>query len=205
MIFTRRVFMGGLVTGLLSGCAGTWTTDYSDAISPAVSRGWRVTQFDIRVPDSLTVSEANVYQPEADIVWRGDPPGDRRAQVAAIFDTAARRGTSNLRGPRPVRLTINVTQFHALSDIARKRLSRSGVHNISFVAQVSDARTGQVLAGPEPIKADLVAYTGQQALQADLQGQTQKVRITDHLTRVLAGWTGAGPDDVRAEFQRIGR
>jgi len=103
-----------------------------------------------------------------------------------------------------VRLTINVSQFHALSDMARQRLQRSGVHKISFVAQVSDARTGQVLAGPEPIRADLVAHTGQQALQAESQGQIQKVRITNHLTRVIAGWTGAGSDDVRGAFQRVG-
>nr|WP_287184904.1 DUF6778 family protein [Rhodovulum sp.] len=47
-----------------------------------------MTQFDIRLPDSLTVSEASVYQPEADIVWRGAP----RA-------TAARRSPQSSRPP----------------------------------------------------------------------------------------------------------
>jgi hypothetical protein len=31
------------------------------------------------------VSEENVYAPEAEIVWRGEPEGDRHAQVAQIF------------------------------------------------------------------------------------------------------------------------
>ncbi|MGC9417620.1 MAG: DUF6778 family protein [Rhodovulum sp.] len=205
MALGKRQFLAGIICGLTAGCVGTWTTDYSDAISPAVSRGWRVSAINVTVPDNLTVSEENVYAPVADIVWRGDAPGDRRAQVAAIFERAAWQGAAGLRGPRAVRLSVDVTRFHALSDTARLRLTRSGVHDIAFVARITDARTNEVLADPEAIRADIIAYTGEDALAAEREGQTQKVRITNHLTRVFAGWLGAGPDDVRGSFQRIGR
>lgn len=205
MALGKRQFFTGLLCAMTAGCVGTWTTDYSDAISPEVSRGWRISTVSVTVPESLTVSEENVYAPVADIVWRGDAPGDRRTQVAAIVKQAAQRGAAGLRGRRSVRLSVEVTRFHALSDTARLRLSQSGVHDIAFVARVTDARTGEVLAGPEAIRADLVAYTGEDALAAERAGQTQKVRITNHLARVFAGWLGAGPDDVRGSFRRMGR
>lgn len=205
MSFTKRHFLGIMAGGLaLGGCAQTWETAYSDAISPATSRSWRVNAIAISVPDTLTVSEEEIFRPKADIVWREDPAGDRRAQVKAIFETAARRGAAGLRGSRPVTLSVRVVRFHALSNVARLKLTRSGVHDILFVAQVTDSRTGAVLAGPELIQADLIAYTGEDAIQAMSEGQTQKVRITDHLSRVFAGWLGAGPDDVRGSFDRIG-
>ncbi|TCO70369.1 DUF6778 family protein [Rhodovulum euryhalinum] len=205
MTLSKRLVLGGLLGVLVAGCSGTWATDYSDAIAPATSRNWRVVALDIVVPGTLTVSEEDVYRPNADIVWRDDPPGDRHAQVKAIVETAARRGTAGLRGSRPVRLSVTMAEFHALSDISRLRLSHAGVHNIKFTAQVSDARTGAVLAGPEEIRADLPAYTGMDAIRAERRGETQKKRITDHLARVFAGWLGAGPDDVRGAFQRLGR
>ncbi|MEM6341228.1 MAG: hypothetical protein AAF729_08760 [Pseudomonadota bacterium] len=36
------------------------------------------------------------------------------------------------------------------------------------------------------------------------QGQTQKVRIRDHLSRVIRGWLGVGPDP-RGVFTGVGR
>ena len=62
------------------------------------------------------MSEENVYAPEADIVWRGEPEGDRHAQVAQIFRDSARAGTRALRGGRRVTLDITLHGFHALSD-----------------------------------------------------------------------------------------
>lgn len=192
-------------TFLLSSCGGTqWSTDYSDVISPQVSKGWRVTSVQVSVPDTLTVSEQNSYAPNADIVWRGDPIGDRRAQVDKIMTDAIKRGASGLRGGKPVRLVVTMQQFHALSDRARSRLQKSGVHDITFTAQVLDARTGKPLSPPDVIKADLVAYVGDQAIAAMRQGQTQKIRISNHVARVIAGWLGHG-EDVRNTFTRNGR
>ncbi len=190
---------------LLAACAGgQWETSYGDVIDPKTARNWRVVAVDVRVPRNLTVSEANTYAPDADIVWRGDPPGDRYQQVDAILTEAIRRGSAGLKGNRPVRIVATVRQFHALTEKARYGLNNAGVHNIIFTAQVVDARTGQPLTPADTIKADLVAYSGDQALAAERAGQTQKVRITDHVAKVIAGWLGIGPD-VRGTFRRTGR
>ncbi len=190
---------------LLAACAGgKWETNYGDVVDPKAARGWRVVDVDVRVPRSLTVSEANTYAPDADIVWRGDPPGDRYKQVDAIITEAIRRGSAGLKGKRPVRIVATVRQFHALTEKARYGLNNAGVHNIIFTAQVVDARTGKPLTPVDTIKADLVAYSGDQALEAERKGLTQKVRITDHVARVIAGWLGIGPD-VRGTFRRTGK
>ena len=137
----------------------------------------------ITVPRSLTVSEANRYIPKGDIVWRGDPIGDRHAQVAAIFDTAITRGAQSVQGAVPVALDIEVTRFHALTEKAR--YSVGGVHNISFDLTLRDPATGAALAETRQVQADLDGFGGQQAINADARGQTQKVRITDHLAEVI--------------------
>ncbi|MGL5009951.1 MAG: DUF6778 family protein, partial [Paracoccaceae bacterium] len=79
----------------------------------------------------------------------------------------------------------------------------SGVHNIDFVAQVTDASTGEVLAGPEVIEAALPALSGELMRAARARGETQKSQITAHVRATIAGWLGAGPDN-RGEFSRSG-
>jgi hypothetical protein len=108
-----------------------------------------------------------------------------------------------LRGPRPVRLDLTVTRFHALTLEAERRLSNAGVHNIDLVAQVTDARSGAVLAGPEVIEAALPAHSGRAMAAARAQGQTQKSMISAHLAQTIAAWLGTGPD-VRGTFTRSG-
>jgi len=93
----------------------------------------------IDVPRTLEVSEKNRFYPGGDIVWRGEPMGDRYMQVGAIFEDAATR----------------------------------------------DPATGVPLSAPRRIKADLKGYGGKQAIAADQRGQTQKIRITDHLSQVI--------------------
>ncbi len=201
----RRLLMLIALPFLLAACAGgEWETNYGDVVDPQEARNWRVVEVDVQVPETLTVSEANTYAPDADIVWRGDPPGNRYAQVDAIVTTGLRRGAAGLKGRRPVRLIATVTEFHALTEKTRRTLGNAGVHNISFTAQVVDARTGKPLTPPDHIKADLVAYSGARAIEAEREGLTQKVRITNHLARVIAGWLGTGPD-VRGTFRRSGR
>lgn len=137
----------------------------------------------IAVPRSLTVSEANRYLPKGDIVWRGDPIGDRYAQVAAIFDAAMAKGAQSVKGATPVALDIKVTRFHALTEKAR--YSVGGVHNITFDLTLRDPGTGAVLAETRTVHADLDAFGGRAAIAADARGQTQKVRITNHLAEVI--------------------
>ncbi|WP_299605890.1 DUF6778 family protein [uncultured Tateyamaria sp.] len=143
----------------------------------------RVDSVTVRVPRALSVSEANRYLPKADIVWRGDAIGDRHAQVAAIFDTAMRRGTDPLSGTVPVALDVKVLRFHALSEKARYTVG--GVHNINFELTLRNPKTGALLTEPRLVRADLDGFGGQQALQAEARGLTQKVRITNHLAEVI--------------------
>lgn len=137
----------------------------------------------VRVPRSLSVSEANRYLPSSDIVWREDPIGDRHAQVAKIFDTGIRRGSEPLAGSVPVALDIKVLRFHALTEKARYTVG--GVHNINFELSLRHPESGALLTEPRMVRADLAAFGGQQALQAEARGQTQKVRITNHLAEVI--------------------
>jgi len=192
---------------VLSACGGTqWSTEYPDDINPSVSKGWRVVSVDVQVPETLSVSEQNSFAPSADIVWREDKFGEgtRYEQVDAIMTNAVSRGAKVLHGGKRVKLVIVMQQFHALSEKARRVLQSSGVHNIIFTAQVFDARTGKPLTEPDLIKADLVGYVGDQALEAERQGLTQKIRITDHVSKVIAGWL-SHTVDVRGKFSRNGR
>lgn len=146
---------------------------------PAVS----VKQISVVVPRALEVSEANRYLPAGDIVWREDPVGDRHAQVQKIFEAGLGKGTQNLKGGTPVSLYVQVMRFHALTEKAR--YSTGGVHSIKFGLAVRDLNTGRILGQPRVIEADLNALGGRIALAAEAKGQTQKVRITDHLAEVI--------------------
>ena len=204
MSITRRFALLGAASLLLSACVGgaRFKTEY-DRLSPDVTRAWRLADVRVTVPKTLTVSEAKSLLPNADIVWREDPLGDRYAQVARIMDDAVTRGAQGLRGARPVFIDVTVTRFHALTFEAERRGQSWGVHNIKFTAQVTDARTGQVLLPPTPIRAELPALSGQQMREARQKGITQKSMITNHVARTVAGWLGTGPDN-RGEFSRQG-
>lgn len=204
MSLTRRIALLGTVTLLLSACVGggSFKTDYTP-LSADVSRGWSLADVRVTVPSSLTVSEAKTLLPNADIVWREDPFGDRYAQVARIMDDAVTRGAQGLRGKRPVFIDVTVTRFHALTFEAEQRGQTWGVHNIKFTAQVTDARTGEVLIPATPIRAELPALSGQEMRDARKKGVTQKSMISNHVAKTVAGWLAIGPDN-RGEFSRQG-
>jgi hypothetical protein len=204
MSLTRRAALLGLTALLLSACVGggTFETAY-DPLPADVTRAWRLADVRVNVPRSLTVSEAKSLLPNADIVWREDPMGDRYAQVGKIIDDAVTRGASGLRGSRPVVIDVTVTRFHALTFEAEQRGQNWGVHNIQFIAQVSDARTGEVLVPATDIRAELPALSGEQMRDARQKGVTQKSMITSHVAKTVAGWLGTGPDN-RGKFSRQG-
>ena len=155
------------------------------AAQPAAPRALplRVTGMTIRVPETLSVSEANLYYPRGDIVWRGDPIGDRHAQVKAIFEDGFGRGVAPLAGDTDVTIDVQVIRFHSLSEKARYTIG--GVHNIVFYMTVHRADTGEPLGPTRRIESDLEAFGGKAAIEADRIGQTQKVRVTDHLARLI--------------------
>ncbi|WP_121629679.1 DUF6778 family protein [Tropicibacter alexandrii] len=143
---------------------------------------YKVVDFEIKVPQDLTVSEANMYHPYADIVWREDPYGNRKEQVGKIFQASLERSRDGLEGAQEVKVEITVSRFHALTEKAR--YSVGGRHTIDFLMVVRDARTGAVLQ-ENPVHLDFHGYGGRKALEAERQGITQKVRITQHLARAI--------------------
>lgn len=187
LIKTAAIAVIGLT---LSGCASIEDTatrnapfSLENAPAPALSQIVDVTDVNVNVSRDLRVSEAEVYYPMADIVWRGDAPGDRYEQVGAIFETSADAATRDLdQGPQ-ARVDIDVTRFHSLTN--KTRYTVGGVHSITFVLSVKDPETGVDLIAPREIKADLKGYGGQKATMAEARGETQKKRITEHLTRVI--------------------
>lgn len=195
----------GLVA-LISGCgvSSAWRTDYPAALDPAVTGNWRVQGVKVTVPDSLTVSDENSWSPDADIVWHGDPEGDRRAQVARVMEEAIRSGAADLHGRRPVLLLATMTQFHAITPAVERYLNFSGVHDIRFTLQVVDARTHAPLTEAVAIEADTPALVGRAARDARARGYSQKDEVIDHVARVIRGWLGTGPDP-RHHFSRLGR
>lgn len=160
------------------------TTSDSFPASAYQRQDYNVRNIQVRFAPDMSVSEANMYFPIADIVWRGDPRGDRKAQIKAIFDDAMARGTRQMNGSIPVVLDIVVTRFHSLTE--KTRYAMGGTHTIRFDLTVRNAQTGAVLEGPRPINADFPGLGGDDALRAEAMGQTQKVRILDRLAQVIA-------------------
>lgn len=146
---------------------------------------FHISEVRVIVPSSLKVSEANTIKPRADIVWRGDPIGDRYAQVKAIMENALTRATEGLEGDRDVVLEAQVLRFHGVTE--RTRYTFGGVHEIVFEMVLRDAETGELVAPPRTVMADLEALAGQEAIDADARGETQKVRVTNHIIEVMQG------------------
>ncbi len=180
-----------LCAGLsLSACASIETATRNAPLDSAGLTATAVTQpeisvasYNIKVSRGLRVSEANSYYPMGDIVWRGDPVGDRHEQVARIFDTAMTSAAEQADGALPAEVDIEVLRFHALTE--KTRYTIGGVHSIKFVMTLRDPETGATIMPPRTVVADLKAYGGSRALAAERQGRTQKLRITRHLQNVI--------------------
>lgn len=202
---TTRTFLLAVLAPLaLAACAETFATSYQTSVDAATSRNWHLSRVDVSVPETLSVSEADSLVPNADIVWHGDPEGDRRAQVAAILKRAVTEGARGLPGKRPVAIEVVDQRFHALTPRAEQLpYDNVGVLNVDFTISVVDARSGEVLVPPTPIQAALPGLTGAAAQEAAAKGQTQKTEIIAHVRAVVAGWLGIGPD-ARRSFRRIG-
>ena len=186
--FRTTALMMALGLGL-SACASVDTAtrnaplDHTATEMAAPAPSFSLAGFNVNVPLSLEVSEANSYYPGGDIVWRGDVYGNRYEQVTALFEDAVQLGGGSLEGAMPVVVEIEVQRFHALTE--KTRYSVGGIHSIEFIMTIRDPLTGAVIRGPREIKADLVGYGGSKALQAEARGLTQKYRITQHLAKVV--------------------
>lgn len=152
-------------------------------VQPGPQHAYAVQQINVRVPQTLTVSEANSYYPRADIVWREDPLGDRYAQVQTIMQEAATSAVTGMNTGRPVIVDIQVTRFHALTQ--KTRYTIGGTHDVHYYITVMDAQTGAKLEAPRLIELEFDAYGGARALEAMSRGETQKVRITQHVVESI--------------------
>jgi len=182
----------GVVTAALAACstsdgAGRETAATSSTGNSFVAvqgqRDYALQSFQFSIPDELEVSEANRYYPVSDIVWRGDPRGDRKQQITDIFETSFQSADANLNGSRAVVADVQLLRFHSVTE--RTRRSFGGTHSIKFNLTVLDAQTGEILEPTRRINADLSAFGGRAATRADAEGQGMKVRITSHLANLF--------------------
>ncbi len=199
--FVRPIALLAALT--VAACGSEFFIAYDTPVSSATSRNWRVVDVRVSVPESLVVSEAKTLFPRADIVWREDELGDRRAQVAAIMRQAVTQAVAPLQGSRRVYIDITQHRFHALTFEAEARLTVSGVYSIDYVAQVVDAATGEVLAGPTMIHSDAPAMVGAEAKTLRAQGHTQRSIISGTIRKTISGWLGL-IEDPRTSFNRVG-
>ena len=178
----RRLIALSILLGGLVAC--TSVGSYVASQSPSnIVRSYDLVDFTFFAPDVLSVSESVEFYPFADVVWRGDPIGPRVPQIGAIFATAAEQSKETLTGDVPVAVDVALVRFHGVTD--RTRYSVGGVYNIVFALTVLDARTGAVLEPTRRVVANLRAPGGATAVALELEGQTQKVRVTDFLATVL--------------------
>lgn len=198
----RTVLLGGSAA-FLAGCSSNWRVDHGAPLDPAIARTWNVVDVQAFVPEDLTISNANTFAPNADIVWHGEPNGDRAAQVAQILKEGIQTGSTGLNGPRPVIITASLREFHAVTPTAVSR-APAAVHSIQYTTQVVDSASGQPLIDAVAVSADLEAFVQSAAVTAAIQGNTQRVRIVRHLARVTESWLGVGPDQ-RRRFSSFGR
>ena len=144
---------------------------------------YNVASYAVTVPGSLLVSEADVYLPIADIVWHGDPIGNRHDQIKTIFETAMAQSTQDMTSGRAVEVAIEVHKFHALTPKTRATLG--GNFAMHFYLTVYDAATREILDGPRLVVADTPASGGVRALREEQRGITQKSVITARLIEVF--------------------
>ena len=164
----------------------------------AQTADWQVTEINVIVPESLTVSEANTIKPRSDIVWREDPLGNRHEQVQALMQEAMAFALRPLteEGTTPITVELEVTRFHALTE--RARYTIGGEHEIEFIFTVRNAETGEALTGPIPVDLTFRALGGSRAVEAEAQGIFQRDRIQSQ----IIGWarTEFGLDVETTEF-----
>ena len=190
-----KIVLATLALGLLSACTFQ-NTRYTTEVSSEQSSGWHLSDVQITVPNALTTSDVNLFQPDVDVVWHGDPAGDRKQQVAVILEDAIENAAKNMTGSRGVVIQATLIRFHSLTPKARTVIG--GVHKVAFAIQVVDDKTGAILAGPDVIEADVEAFGGWQAVESDARGETPKLRISNRITEVVRSWLGlAGSDAVR--------
>lgn len=144
---------------------------------------YNVVGIEIDVPRQLKVSEANLYYPIADVVWRGEPRGDRYAQIRAIFTEAFTQGTQSMRAGPQVIVSATLQRFHGVTE--KTRYTVDGVHDMIYELTVRSAETGEILDGPRIVHTDLHATGGSAAIAEEQAGRTQRVVVVEGLRHAI--------------------
>lgn len=156
-----------------------------------------VANVDIVVPASLVVSEANLFYPSADIVWRGEPVGDRYEQVKAVLTEGFAAGVVGMdTGPKAT-VAVTLERFHSLTEKAR--FSVGGVHDIIYSVTVRDPDTGQILEGPRRVEVAIRASGGDKAIAEDAAGDTQRMVIVAGLAEAIRRDLAVVPVGIEAK------
>lgn len=203
---SRRIFLAGAFL-LLANCAGSFAVAYNP-VPVELAKSWSVKAVRVVVPSTLVVSEADTMVPNADIVWRADPPGDRGTQVATVLKAGIERGVAKLKGPTPVVFDVQLTKFHALTRHAYQRApGGTGVNSVGFMLTVRNAKTNEILMQPQLVEADMPAAVAANDVgglsYAQIDART-KAQIISVVANTVSGMLGLGPD-VRTKFSRMGR
>lgn len=149
----------------------------------AVQEPYSIAGVTIDVPRDLKVSEANMFFPIADIVWRGEPRGDRYIQVENIYKEAFASGTADMTSGRPVLVDLQITRFHCLTE--KTRYTIGGSHSLQFILTVRDAATGEIIDGPRKVHGDTKGAGGSLAVAEENAGLTQRIVVVTRLSEVL--------------------
>lgn len=195
-MFKARIILGLCGAVALFACAPAEMPSRGPAISspvlpgapaattaPAAAMAYNVVMTSVLVPRDLLVSEADIYLPRADIVWHGDPAGDRYSQIEAIFRNALGRSTADMTSGRPVEVVVQIEKFHGVTP--KTRATVGGNFAMHFYLTILDAATGQLIDGPRLVIADTPASGGLRALREEQRGITQKSVVTDRLVEVF--------------------
>lgn len=190
--FLASALLAGVVL-LAAGCAPTvHPVDFkSGAGARSGATDWRLASVEVEIPEDMPVNTNGDIRvpPSNELVWWGDPEGDRKAQVRALLTDAVSAGALDaLTGTKPVIFRMKVNQFHAMTPRARATPIQLGVHSLNFDFEIVDAATSQILAAEKDVSADLRAFSGTQAILAEQQGQGQKIRIQTRVAQVVRSW-----------------
>jgi hypothetical protein len=80
-------------------------------------------------------------------------------------------------------MEVRVNKFHALTE--KTRYTVGGRHNINFDYLLRDAETGVPVQAVQNVDLKFKAYGGSKAAAAMARGETQKVRITQHVQELM--------------------
>lgn len=210
---TKSLLLVSLVVLALTGCDAARSSrsdglplseEKMDGRAPivltnAASPRYSVETVQVIVPNTLRVSEENKFYPNADIVWRGEPPGDRLAQVKRILEEALGVGVANMNQGPSVAVTVQLERFHALTEKAR--IFVGGVHDVVFLVTVRDAETNAVLEGPRRVEIAIKAAGNEKAIAEDAAGRTQRVVVIEGVAEAIRREL-SGPVPVAVPLKR---